>query len=694
MQPEAPTSNPLPAQAPVAVPTSTQSDADDQNEQHIKQTVEPGSLSLEDALKMFDDAKTYVNGHLRTNWDNYFKVYKGKRVIRNYEGVADPVIRESHTIIETLVANIAGGDIKFHFVRTNEEQAEDTEVINEMLDYYMICNSMGLKTQEWVREMLLYGTAILGVEWREGEPFIFNIALRDFFVDPTSTGLTNTLSPARYAGYEYLASKAVLKREKIYDAEKNAWVDRYTGLDNIGIDTSTNSKGAGKKRGMDKAFKDLFNGSTLGEKATEDQIHVIKLYDLDTGRCVEIGNRKAFIYDQPTWCQREEMTRNTITVVDGQEVQGTQTLDEIKPFLPFAVLRDYIDSSQFYASGEMELLINDAELLNDYEAMQVDNNAYQNTPMYWIDPQFADLAPEIETIPGAVYPIPRNAMGALERPQLSTDIDNKEDRILERMRRATAADEAVQGVGQAQSRTTATEVSTQLTQAQTRFSTKIQNLEQEGFAQLALIIFKLVQIFVTKKTATRIVGKNGVFFKDFDPWDYNGKWEAHAELDSTIKKQQMEVGQKDNQIYQILSEDPQHIFNPVEIKRWMIQKIDPNMSDEAFNKLLAPPTPPAPSPEELKGQADIQKSKIAAYGAIYRWSPPDVQAQIEANIDITPSQLHAGDAHNKVLEQANIGADHMNITTDATGKPVPGMDELLKSQPNPAGAGTPQPAMA
>jgi hypothetical protein len=45
--------------------------------------------------------------------------------------------------------------------------------------------------------------------------------------------------------------------------------------------------------------------------------------------------------------------------------------------------------------------------------MQVDNNAYQNTPMYWIDPQFADLAPEIETIPGAVYPIPRNALGAL-----------------------------------------------------------------------------------------------------------------------------------------------------------------------------------------------------------------------------------------------------------------------------------------
>lgn len=641
---------------------------------------------------MFDDAKTYVNGALRTNWDNYFKVYKGKRVIRNYEGVSDPVIRESHTIIETLVANIAGGDIKFHFVRTNEEQAEDTDVLNNMLDYYMICNSMNLKNQEWVREMLLYGTAILGVEWRDGEPFIFNIPLRDFFVDPTSTGLVNTLNPARYAGYEYLASKAVLKREMIFDADKNAWVARYSNLDKIGIDTSTNSKGAGKKRGMDKAFKDLFNGSTLGEKATEDQIHVIKLYDLDTGLCVEIGNRKEFIYSEQTWCQRDEQTRQTITVVDGKEIPGTQTLDEIPPFLPFAVLRDYIDSSQFYGSGEMELLINDAELLNDYEAMQIDNNAYQNTPMYWIDPQFADLAPEIETIPGAVYPIPRNAMGALERPQLSTDLDNKEDRILERMRRATAADEAVQGVATQQSRTTATEVSTQLQQAQTRFSTKIQNLESEGFAQLALIIFKLVQIFVTKKTAMRIVGKEGVYFKDFDPWDYNGKWEAHAQLDTTINKNMVEVGQKDLDVYNALKETPG--IDPLKLAQWWAQKKDPSMTNEDFQALLAPEAAPQPSPEQVKSQADVQKAQISAGAIIYQYANPFARNNIEMLLGLPNDPSLMGDAQNKLLEQANQGAEHMDPATRLDGSVVPGMENLLASQPKPQMLPQAQPAAA
>ncbi|UOF80567.1 portal protein [Caudoviricetes sp.] len=668
MPPEATNSKKSPEEQYGEQEMSKQSAADAKHEQHTDESDAEGRLSLEDALRMYDDSKKYVDTGHRTNWDNYFRVYKGQRVIRNYEGVSDPVIRESHTIIETLVANIAGGNPKFHFVQTNEEQAKDTEVINEMLDYYMVCNQMGLKNQEWVRDMLLYGTGILGVEWRKGKPFIFNIPLRDFFIDPTCTGLVQTLTPARYAGYEYLQDKDVLKREKIYDAEKDEWVPRYKNLEKIGFDTAK-GKDTGDNKGMDKAFKDMFMGSTLGDEATKRQVHVIKLHDLMTGRIYEIGNRKEFIYDEPTWCQREEITREVeVEGPDGQFIKVKQTLDEIEPFLPFAVLRDYIDSSQFYAEGEMALLIYDAELLNDYEAMQVDNNAYQNTPMYWIDPQFADLAPEIETIPGAVYPIPRNAMGALERPQLSGDLDNKQERIMQRMRRATAADEAVQGGSVGNSRTTATEVSTQLQQAQMRFATKIQNLENEGYAQLALIIFKLVQIFVTKKTAMRIVGKNGVYFKDFDPWEYNGEWEAHAQLDTTIKQKQMEVGMKDNQIYEIITDDPYRVFNPVEVKRWMMQKIDPTLSDEDFNKLLAPPEPPK---DDVKDIATIN----------YKDATPHTKAQMELKAGYQPDPMHEVEAQTMLMEHASRGVDLMNPATDTNDQMLPGMEQIMNPQP-------------
>lgn len=662
-----PTSPTSPQADASATPTPKPSKDAENKEQFTDELEASGSLSLEEVLQYFDDSKKYVDDSHRKWWDNYFKVYKGQRVIRNYEGISDPVIREAHTIIETLVANIAGGSPKFHFVGTNEEQSKDTEVLNDMLDYYMECNQMGLKNQEWVRDMLMYGTGILGVEWRKGKPFIFNIPLRDFFVDPTSTGLVQTLNPARYAGYEYLQDREVLKREQIFDADKG-WVARYKNLDTIGVDaTNGGAKGNGNTKSSDKAFKDMFMGSTLGDKATERQIYVIKMHDLMTGRIYEVGNRKAFIYNEPTWCQREEMTRDNSVMVDGEEVGYEQALDEIEPFLPFAVLRDYIDSSQFYGEGEMSLIFSDAELLNDYEAMQVDNNAYQNTPMYWVDPQFADLAPEIETIPGAVYPIPRNAMGALERPQLTNDLDNKEKMIMERMRRATAADEAIQGVSQT-SRTTATEVSTTLSQAQMRFSTKITNLESEGYAQLGLLIFKMVQIFVTKKTAIRIVGKSGIYFKDFDPWEFNGEWEAHVELDSTIKKRQMEVGQKDNQIYAIVTDDPHGIFNPVEVKRWMMQKVDTNLSDEAFNKLLAPPQQPK---EDVKDVAVIT----------YKDAGPWTQAQMEEKAGYVPDPMHQVEIHTEMLQHAGTAADIMNPATDTQGQILPGADQIMNPQP-------------
>lgn len=593
-------------------------------------------------------------------------MYKGKRVIRNYEGVADVSIRESHTIVETLVANIASGYPKFHFVTTMEEQSRDTDIINEMMDYYMLCNQMGLKNQEWVREMLIYGTGVLGVEWRDGEPFIFNIPLRDFFFDPTATGMVQTLNPAKWAGYEYLADKDELKNSEIFSAKENKWVKRYNNLDKLGKAPKSNGK-----KGMDKDFKDLFQKSTLGEVASENQVHVIKLHHLPTGRIYEIGNKKEFIYNEETWCQREEETRMVTVNVEDQDVEVPQQLDEIHPFLPFAILRDYIDSSQFLGAGEMELLLPDAELLNDYESMQVDNNAYQNTPMYWVDPQFADLIPEIETIPGAVYPIPRNAMGTIERPQLSTDLDNKEDRILQRMRRATAADESVQGGATGNSRTTATEVSTQLQQAQMRFSTKISNLESEGYAQLALLIFKMVQIFVTKQTAIRMVGEGGVYFKDFDPWEYNGKWEAHAQLDTTIKQNNVEVGLKDQAVYDSLMKTPG--LDQIAIARWWVKKKDPTMTDEEFNKFILPPPPPDANLND-KDFLQVNYKDLEPWGRF--------QAQKDLGWDPDPSL--AGDQQVRMLQQANDGADLADPATNGDGTPVLGLEnQAAPPQPKP-----------
>jgi len=255
------------------------------------------------------------------------------------------------------------------------------------------------------------------------------------------------------------------------------------------------------------------------------------------------------------------------------------------------------------------------------------------------------------------------------------------------MRRATAADEAIQGAAQSSARTTATEVNTQIQQAQTRFSTKISNLESEGYAQLALIIFKLVQIFVTKPTAVRITGKMGEFFKDYDPYEYNGEYEAHASLDTTIKGNQVEVGLKDQAVFEALKTTPG--LNPVEITRWWVQLKDPTLTDEDFNKFMLPPQEPQPSEDEVKAESDLAKAKITAYASIFKYAEPSVQAQIEGKLDLTPAPEHLGESQVRMAEQAGRTVDLMDSATDVDNNPLAGAESII-NPPTPEAAVPPE----
>ncbi len=322
----------------------------------------------------------------------------------------------------------------------------------------------------------------------------------------------------------------------------------------------------------------------------------------------------------------------------------------------------------------MAVIMGDSELLNDYEAMDADNASYQNTPMYTIDPMYADMADEIETLAGAVYPLPKGALSPIEIPQLGEGLEIKKTSIVSRMRSGTAADEAVQGIAQQNSRTTATEVSSQIQQSQGRFSTKITNLAVGGYAQLASILFKFMCIFLTPDKAVRITGKEGITFESFDPWDWNGEMDPLVKLDTQIKHDLVEKGMKDNQLFQSLDEEKQ-IFDQVKYARFKAQRIDPDLSDEDFNQLLAPPAPPpAPNPRDF-----VQLDKI--YSA--PGTTPFIKAQIEKMIGLEPDPIHQGEEQLLMHEQAGGLADQMDPSTDSQGQVLPHIGAALSAQPAP-----------
>jgi hypothetical protein len=205
-------------------------------------------------------------------------------------------------------------------------------------------------------------------------------------------------------------------------------------------------------------------------------------------------------------------------------------------------------------------------------------------------------------------------------------------RIKDEMRRATAADEVIQGVTQDKGRVTATEVNATLNSASQRFTTKLNTLENEGYAQLGRIMFKLIQIFVTQEMAVRIVGPEGTTWKDFNPNDYTGEYEPRVSLETNRKVAKAEEGQKFMQVHTVYANSP--LINQKEMARLYFETMMDNLSEERIKALLdvppPPEEPPMPAPA-VSFRIDLQ---------------PDQQAQILEKYGITSTPhdllLHAG----------------------------------------------------
>jgi len=548
----------------------------------------------------FKQSREYIKKHYTDVWDRCWKCYNSMRTEHGYDGVADDFVPETFTIVESVKANIAGGKPKFNYLPTKEEQESDTKVINSMIDFFWDQNNMTEKVQQWVQDMLVLGNGIMMVSWEGDMPHISNIPLSDFFVDPTATHMNKPGTPGypKYAGYRFLSTIDELKNRKIVNPSTGEMTEFYKNLDDI-AETNREAPGKPDDEKTDKETKELLLGTTLGDKAREKQVEVIVYYTRK--KKIVVVNRQVLIYEGDNPYKRAKSSKKVTHLIDGVPRETTVDIPEIKGFLPFAILRNYVDTSLFYAKGDVEVILPRQERLNDISSQKSDAITYALSPMWQIDPQYKHLAEQIESFPGAVLPLPQGAISTFERQDISTSADNEMYRIKEEMRRATAADEVVQGVSQDKGRITATEIQAQMNQASQRFSTKLTNLEDEGYAQLGRILFKMVQIFVDQKMAVRIVGPDGVQWKDYDPSEYYGDYEPKVQLESTTKSVKAEEGQKYALIHQMFAQSP--YINQQEFARLYLETML-DVSEDKIKALLTTPkqnpnppmAPPAPQP--------------------------------------------------------------------------------------------------
>lgn len=540
------------------------------------------SSILNSVMADFNSGRYYIKNHYQNVWDNAFKSYNNIRTKRGYDGAADEFVPETFSIVESLKASIAGAKPKFKYLPTSEDQEVDTTALNALAEFYWQQNNMTRKVLNWVGDMIIYGNGIFYVTWQDDKPLIQHIPLSDFFVDPTATHLNRPeeVGYARYSGHRYLTSIEKLKSKKKVNVETGELESFYKNLDKLsGADTGDET---------DKDRKEKLIGSTLGKDGQKSQVEVIEYYT--RYRHVTIANRNTIILDEKNPYQRAESEVDELLFFDGEVTEYKRKIPEIQGFLPYAILRNYVDDSLFFAKGDVEVIMPTQESLNDTASQKRDNIDYALNNMWGIDPRFKHLAAQIESGPGNIIPIPQGGLYALDKQDVSNSADAEIGRLTQVMRTATAADAAVQGTSQRFSRTTATEVQAQLNQASMRFTTKVQTLEDEGFAQLARIIFKMIQIFVDQPLAVRQIGVKGIEWLTYDPERFTGEYEPVVVLESTAASENAELTQAMQIAAQFSLNNP--LVNQQEFLRRMYKTLfSEHLTDDDIEEMLSAQAP-------------------------------------------------------------------------------------------------------
>lgn len=550
--------------------------------------------TLDKVMKDFTSSWDYCTGSWHGRWIDNYALYNNNRVKVGYNGITDTFVPMTFSTIETMVSALFGSKPKFDFVPPGSKPDQKTDILNSLLDYYWDKDQWNIKVISWGRTMLMLGTSVVYLWWDMDHPCMINVPLRDFFIDP----MASTLENARYMGRRFLTTTDELKSFEVVDPDTGEMIKKYKNLDKIESNNQMGQTGedAGGVTGgatgdlTDKQEKDMFYGSTI-EQPEQDQVEIIEYWTED--RCISIANRGTVIEDTENYYKAK-----------GKAAGNSYA----KGIMPFAALRDYIDESLFYAKGEVDIIADEQELLNDITNQTIDSITFNLNQMYTLDPKHADLLEEIENVPGAVYLAEQNTLVPIPVRPIPANAFEERQNIKNEMRETTASNEVVKGTS-TDSNVTATEINAQVAGAGQRIKLKVVQIENEGFHRLANVIFQMVQLYVTEPMVIQITGKSAQQWALFDPNEFEGDYQPRVQLDIEVQQKKQQDAKNSQEMLAAFMGDP--TINQVELKKMVLQKgfnLDP---DEA-EKLMAPPPPPMGAPGAIDPATGMPVDPMAA----------------------------------------------------------------------------------
>ncbi len=580
---------------------------------------------------------SYQSGAWHQEWKNMYRLYNSERINVAYQGISDTFVPMAYSTIETLVSGTSGDKPAVEYVPTKYEQNANTEVLNGMFSFYWDVDNWTNKLVIHNRNYFLYGTGVMFLYWNIDHPCLENIALRDFFIDPTVTAIN--YQNAGFMGHRFLASKSKLKSELILDPATGELVPKYKNLDKI-------EGGMADGEQTEKQEQDMFMGSTVNEKNGDDQLEVICYWTLE--KVYYVGNRQQIIYESDNFFKQR------------QQFLGVKNPTGMYPYILDAASAT---ESQLYGRSALQPIAKPQELLNDLTNQNIDAASWALDPLMELDPQYQAYLDKIKNVTGAVYPFKPGSLQAVQKPVIPSAVFNERTNIKNEMREATAVDQVLKGVG-ANGETTATEIKAQVASAGKRFGLVISEMENGGYYRLAKIVFQMMKMYVTAPTMMRVIGKKGVDWQLFDPKQFDGDYEPRVKLKSTIDNDRLRTMRNVKELYTALLGSP--FVDQHQLTRLVLQRGFDLEPDEVDPLIVSPEKLAEASKKGGDSKANSDPKELLNY----KDAPPDIKMQMEAAAGYEPSVTHEGAMESMAATQMSDQVIGMETALPGEGSPM------------------------
>jgi len=489
---------------------------------------------LELVVSKFTTAETFRRPYVE-KWDRFYKYYRGYREKKSFPWLSNLFVPVAYMTVETLLprimATIFGPKFVVKILPREAADVEHAKLVEELLKYQFDLMGAFNKFYVWIKDMLLYGTAVMKVCWeyrttkwvgsepkyflgfKTGDqqiektvvdydgPYIEPIDLYDFYVDPSATDIKNAdwCIQRVWRNYDYLVQK---QKE-----------NKYKNIEKV-------KPGLSELEGVIKRIRAEVSGLPI--TGTEEDKYKVELLEYwENNRLIVVAQRSVIIRNEtsnPYWHRQK----------------------------PFVVIKDIEMPHEFYGIGEIEPIESLIHERNELRNQAMDNvKSIVNKVL--IANRNADIdydrLEENNRPGGVILTDDINALRYLEATNIVGDLYRQDAMLIKDIQDATAMAEWTIGVAPMRAET-ATAVMHIQQAAMTRFTLKIQNVIQNGIIELIRMLIAMNQQFLDKTKAIRILGRGGYEFPEISRADISGNYDlipqvGLLEVNKDIERQQL-----------------------------------------------------------------------------------------------------------------------------------------------------------